>query len=64
MGSLQMHCPHYAGCLALFDEKQHDPHAPLSLLTRSCPSDFSLFSWMKKVLTGNRLADGKDVKPK
>ena len=32
-------CPHHAECSPVFDQKQHDPHVPPSLLTR-LPKDF------------------------
>ena len=32
--------PHHPECSAVFDQKWHDPHAPLYLFIRSRPSDF------------------------
>ena len=37
MGDLRGHLPTLSECSAVFDLKQHDPHAPPSLFTGSLP---------------------------
>ena len=64
-GDLWAHLPRCAECLAIFDQKWHDPHAPPSLFTQSClEQHFFLFSRMKKVLKEKHIADVEEVKPK
>ena len=59
-------CPQSPECLEGFDQKQHDPHAPSSLFTRSCPEQyfFVCFPGVKKVLEGKYFADMEEVKQK
>ena len=45
-------------------KKWHDPYAPPSLFTQSCPSDIFLFPQMKKVLTGKCFANVEQVQQK
>ena len=37
-------CPHHAECSAVFDQKQHNPHAPPSLFTQSRPDQLFFVS--------------------
>ena len=58
-------CPHCAECSAVFDQKLHDPHAPLFLFALSHPEQLFFVSpqW-KKVLKGKHSADVEEVKQK
>ena len=58
-------CPHSAKCLALFEQKQQDPHAQPSLFTPSHPKQlFFLSSQMKNILKGKCFANVEEVKQK
>ena len=49
-------CPHHTECSAVFDQKQHDPHAHPSYSPNFAPRDFfCLFPLMKKPSKGNVL---------
>ena len=55
-------CPHHTECSAVFDPKQHDPHAPPSLFTLSHPNLIPfLFPWIKNVLKGKHFATVEEV---
>ena len=56
-------CPYCTESSAVFDQTWHDPRAPPSLFTWSCPERlfFFLFFWMKKVLKGKPFADVEEV---
>ena len=51
-------------CSAVFDPKQHDPHAPPSLFTGSHPKHlfFVVVSLMKRVLKKKHFANVEEVK--
>ena len=54
--------PHHTECSAVFDPKQHDPHAPPSLFTLSHPNLIPfLFPWIKNVLKGKHFATVEEV---
>ena len=55
-------CPHCAECSAVFDQKQHDPHAHPLCSPDLTPSDFFWFPQMKKVLKGKRFTYLEEVK--
>ena len=57
-------CPRHAECSVVFDQKQHDPHAPPTLFIGSCPKQFFLFPLMKKVLKEKCSVDVEEVKQK
>ena len=57
-------CPHSAECSAVFDQKQHDPHAPPSLVTQPYPEQLFKFPWMNKFLKGEHFASVEEVKQK
>ena len=49
---------------AVFDQIQHDPHAPSSLFTQSRCEQLFLFPRRKKVLKGKHSANMEEVKQK
>ena len=57
-------CPHGAECSAVFDQEQHDPHAPPSLFTYLAPRLVCLFPSMKKVLKRKHFADVEEAETK
>ena len=64
MGGLQVPLPTLADCLASFDQKRHNPHAPPSLFTGSHPSNFLWFSGIKEVPKGKCFVNVEEVKQK
>ena len=56
--------PHRAECLAVFDQKRHDPRAPPSLIHTISPQVTLFVSQDEKVLKGKCLADVEEVKQK
>ena len=56
-------CPHHNDCSAVFDQKQHDPHAIPSLFTWCHPQQLFCFpGW--RVLKRKRFAEVEEVKQK
>ena len=64
MGDLWAHLPTLCWVLSSFWPKTAWPCAPLSLFTRSHPSNSLLFLWMKKGLKGKHFAGVEAVKQK
>ena len=59
-----MSAPAHTECSAVFDQNQHDPCPPPSLVTQSHLEQLFLFPRMKKVLKEKRLLMWKQVKQK
>ena len=57
-------CPHHAEYSAVFDQKQHDPHAPYSPFTRSHPKWHSFVSPDEKSPQRETVANVEEVKRK